>query len=759
MAAKIATETGNARIIKTCDRTMEIFLYLIFFLIPIVFIIYTRDQFELPKLTVLRILTSLMLGTWAIRALAAGKLNLRRTPLDLPILVWVGLQVLTTLISASGFVSYRGEYENFRGLLTVLNYPLLYYMAVNFIRTRAQINRLLFVILATGLVVTAYGAAQFFGIDFIRWNPTSIAPGRYFSTLGNPNFLAAYLAMVMPLLVVFFVETKSTFRRVLLFISFIVMFLALMGTWSRGGLLGLVAALSVLAGFGLIKAYRYFRSRSADPVASPGALALRTLKRYPQWTALLALTLVLIVAISATFGRQHMLRMFDTIVHFKEAVKVSRLHIWGPAWGMIKDHPLLGTGLDTFKTVFPRYATPAFAAIDGANVSSRTAHNEILQVLATQGLIGLIIVTWLTVMFLINWWKAYARSLNHWQDHLVLIGLLASWTAYSVQNLFSFGVVSIDTFYWLILALTVLLGSSPEKQVQAAPAQTPVVQPSGFFTQLRRFRLPLILLTVFASFWFSWQAFKNAVADYAFNLGTVYRMRGMWEYCLQGFSRAAELTPTEVKYVVYQGLAYEEKAKIAPPAQQLELVHKALASYKRGVEMNPTNAYYLGNLGRAYSLASRLDPQKTEYFDQAVHYFKQAVHYAPVTVLFYQNLAMTYFSHGQDQLFNETMDSLAAFNSSQAAQLVFSTGNQAYNEQRFDQARRFYEKAIALNPEYVEAYFNLGVVLAQTVGPAQAIPQWQKALELKPDFSPAREMLKRYQGQGARSPSQVIFNP
>jgi tetratricopeptide (TPR) repeat protein len=104
------------------------------------------------------------------------------------------------------------------------------------------------------------------------------------------------------------------------------------------------------------------------------------------------------------------------------------------------------------------------------------------------------------------------------------------------------------------------------------------------------------------------------------------------------------------------------------------------------------------------------------------------------------------------------MNPLAAFDSQAGAKLVFNAGNHLYNFRRLAKAREFYEKAVQLNPDYVEAHFNLGVVLAQTLGPAQAIPQWQRALELKPDFGPARQMLERYKSSSSPLPGQMIIN-
>jgi len=741
VASKTETLTMDARLIRFLDLAIMGLLYLAFFLIPIVFVIFTRDQFELPKLTVLRILTSGVIGLWLVRALLAKRWDWKRTPLDKPILAWVGLQLLTTVVSVSGFISFQGEYENFRGLMTVLNYPVLFYAAIHFIRTRAQIDRLLLVVLISGLLVTAYGLAQFFGLDFIAWNPDSVAPGRYFSSLGNPNFLAAFLAMVMPLTIVFFIETPSRFRRFFLFASFIVMFFCILGTWSRGGFLGLLAAFAVLALFGVRHVWRQLQEAAVERQTTRLRLLAGWGRAHRAWIILVLATLGILITITATFGRYNMLRFADTIIHLKAAVGVSRMHIWKPALGMIRDFPILGTGLDTFKTVFPRYATPAFAAIDGANVSSRTAHNEILQVLSTQGAIGLGIVTWLTVMILLLWRKAYRGASN--RDRLILVGLLASYTAYSVQNLFSFGVVTIDTFYWLILALFVLLRQPPEEQAKTALPQIPEAKPGRLASALARFRTPVMAAVLAGSALLAWQFYKMALADYAYNLGTLYRMQGMWDASVAAFHEAKRLTPTEVKYVVYEGLAYEEKAKSVPDDQKMAFVQKAIASYEKGVRMNPTNAYYIGNLGRIYGFAASVTNDRN-YFEKSVAQFQQAIRYAPVTVLFYQNLAMMYFTYKQEKDFWQVVDQLAGFDKKEAAKLAFNAGNQLYNVNLTQLAEGYYRKALALDDSYVEAYFNLGVILAELGRVGEAVTLWKKTLELKPEFEPAQQMLIRF---------------
>jgi O-antigen ligase len=65
----------------------------------------------------------------------------------------------------------------------------------------------------------------------------------------------------------------------------------------------------------------------------------------------------------------------------------SRQHIWRAAWDIFRDHPLVGAGLDTFQIAFADKRTVAYWNLEW-NGSPTRAHNEGLNILATQGLLG-----------------------------------------------------------------------------------------------------------------------------------------------------------------------------------------------------------------------------------------------------------------------------------------------------------------------------------------------------------------------------------
>ena len=102
------------------------------FIIPLFLNIRTYDQFELPKLSLLRVLTCLMLMLWGLKSLSLGTFTWRKTPLDIPLALWVAANIISTFASVAPALSFRGEYENFAGSLTNINYVVLYFIAVNF---------------------------------------------------------------------------------------------------------------------------------------------------------------------------------------------------------------------------------------------------------------------------------------------------------------------------------------------------------------------------------------------------------------------------------------------------------------------------------------------------------------------------------------------------------------------------------------------------------------------------------------------------
>jgi|GEM_PF-1204412 hypothetical protein len=730
------------------------------------FWVQTHDQFELPKQMVLRAATALMLALWLARLALLKRWEWRPSSLDIPVLLWAAWQLFKCLPgqTPSWAISWRGEYENFNGGLTQLNYAALYFIATQHLRRWPEVARLQMGFLALAGITAMYGLLQSVGVDFIRWSASSVISDRYFSSLGNPNFLGALLIMALPLAattlaskqrlmapqslwlfwlsqaagllawlalsaglnnglrslmdqsarpgqplawafnlaclalvalalalapLLLALRRNAAARGLLMAAVALACFKALLNTGTRGAFLGLLAALAALLVLALQGGWL---GKSKD-----------WLKR-----ALLLVPLALLAtgALSFLLGNQLAQRMAASFANPAAAFEQSRLEIWRPAVKMWSSHFWTGTGVDTFKTMFPSYSSSRFADFDGANVSSRNAHCEPLQVLATTGLIGMLL--WLAM--LAAWARAWLKRYSAEKDEeirLLMAGLLLIWVAYLTQNLVSFGVTALCAPYWLFMAALAVPSAEPKR----LPGMTAPLLTLRWTAASCALGCLLILLPL---------SFGSFRADLDYNLGSqlttesaelkgagLETCRGTAQLCLESLrllapgmdpglgakvgeqaghvqeleaalaspstpparllaayrataeslmllwsaasmDEARRICPQEVKYHVYYGLACEELLKLAQDADAAAYwFAKAEAAYKRGVQLNPHNGYYFGNLGRLYAM--QVAKGRMEYLQPCADAYITATALAPVTPLFYENLMSAYVMAGRGE--------------------------------------------------------------------------------------------------------------
>jgi tetratricopeptide (TPR) repeat protein len=119
-----------------------------------------------------------------------------KSPLILPVLFLLLIYIISTAMSVVPKVSFWGSYARLQGTYTTFSYILLFFMTIQGLKTRRQLNRLITVMILVSFPIAMYGIIQHFGLDPL-WGLK--VKKRASSTMGNPIFLAAYLIMVVPL--------------------------------------------------------------------------------------------------------------------------------------------------------------------------------------------------------------------------------------------------------------------------------------------------------------------------------------------------------------------------------------------------------------------------------------------------------------------------------------------------------------------------------------------------------------------------------
>ncbi|MBI2036710.1 hypothetical protein HYT17_03710 [Candidatus Microgenomates bacterium] len=131
------------KVVSICNRAIEYLFYALFFFVPLIFLPVTSELFEFNKMILTYAATALIGGFWAVKMALAGRFSIQRTPLDIPILLFLISQVISTILSIDVHTSIWGYYSRSNGgLLSIISYIFLYYAFVsNFKNTPEEINQ------------------------------------------------------------------------------------------------------------------------------------------------------------------------------------------------------------------------------------------------------------------------------------------------------------------------------------------------------------------------------------------------------------------------------------------------------------------------------------------------------------------------------------------------------------------------------------------------------------------------------------------
>lgn len=380
-------------------------------------------------------LTIVVVGAWTVKMIAAKKFIYKRTFLEIPLLLYLGSHVLSTLFSIDPHISVWGYYSRFHeGLLASLSYILLYFAAVSNLNSN-HVKKILYSSLVTGVIVSLWGAMEHFGHSpscLIITNNFGVdcwiqdVKGRVFATLGQPNWMAAYLDVLI-LASLGFISAKRKALSVKLFSldAFlltlpVLFFAALFFTKSRSGFAGLATGLGVFV-----------------------LLILRLDNRLK----LLICAVGLVIASLVGWHWYQNLPAPGSGITDSEAI---RKPVWEGAVKVWQRYPVFGSGVETFAYSFYR-DRPASKNLDSEwDFLYNKAHNEYLNILATTGTVG--IIAYLFVIASISWQCRKNPS------------LLAAWVTILVTNFFGFSVVIIGLYFFLIPAFCYIL-SENEKSI------------------------------------------------------------------------------------------------------------------------------------------------------------------------------------------------------------------------------------------------------------------------------------------------------
>lgn len=342
--------------------------------LALIFVSYTRlsdalireyGLFSVAEL-IIALLTIVLAARWLTRPISSTP---DRLPLPILLLAIYGLIAFASLFYARDQARVVEALEDFAKDAFIA-------MLVVFSLRRATTLRLaIWILLATGLVMGGIGLYQQmtgnFEQNILGLGTASIqqivgrtSDYRIAGPVGDPNFFAQIMLVLVPLAIERLWHEKRLFLRMAAALALVVSLLTIVFTFSRGAFLGLFVMFLVI----LI----YYRPR-------PSAILIALLLFIP-----------LLYLLPQTYIQR--LETISNILPWRseaprELALRGRLSELAVGWQMFQDHPFLGVGLNNYPAHYLDYS--GSVGLD-PRLEARSAHNLYLQVATETGLLGLL---------------------------------------------------------------------------------------------------------------------------------------------------------------------------------------------------------------------------------------------------------------------------------------------------------------------------------------------------------------------------------
>ena len=403
--------------------------------VPVVFVRYMNDAINVPKLTTLMIAVAVVscvrFAEWLI---GGDKPDLDR--ITAPAIAIAGALTIGWLFSPYKGWSLWGNYPRFVGLLPYL--VAIAFGVLLFDSFKKDPAPIAWALMASGAVVGGYATIQALGLDPLEWNVRGSNAGNITSsTLGNPNFVGGFLAMVLSLGVgMLYIAIE---RRALAISLLAPIVLGWLVSRSESGLAAGLAGVAIVLGFALTP--RWNRARALGAIASAvvfigvvGSVLLNMTRDEP--------------VLSTTIDR--------------------RADWWQGAAAMAGGSPLVGRGPGVFALEGPKHRTVDDGRIAGFDFTD-DPHSLWLVFLTSAGVIGFV-----GLLIAIGWLLREGAGLK--RTDMLGAAFLGALVAYVVQASVSVDTVALRTSFWAVaaglLATRALADAPPDRTTSRRETRT-----------------------------------------------------------------------------------------------------------------------------------------------------------------------------------------------------------------------------------------------------------------------------------------------
>lgn len=758
------------------DRLITICIYGVFFLIPIFFLPITPDAVEFNKQFLLYFLIIVGLVAWVAKGIAEKRLIIRRTPLDVPLLLVTLTLLVSSIISKNKHLSFWGDYSMLaNSLVSFVFYILFYFLVLNNVESVKRVSRLLVVLVISAGISVLYFLIQSFGL----FNLKSLSVPRWTVTADLPTHLGYFLVVAMIVILSLVITKKGAF-------------------WGVKNIFGLLGMLVILAGL----IFLGFKSVWVICTIAIFLFLVFSLSRIEEvhvpWMSIGFGVMVLAILFILLGQPRFLTANLPTEVALSPGVS------WKVATASLSENLkqfLFGSGPATYVYDFSAYRPETFNNNFAWALRFTKPYNAGLELLANNGLLGA--VAWVSFFLVaigtlfVTWFVRNVKTkkktiekisdMMHLADeggdvytHTIFSGLITVWFTLLIAMFF----ITFTTVHWMmffgILALAYLAGTDFAKKglnafelsLKAKPQYTLVAS----FTYILFFAIVVVAMIYLGRFY----------------TAEIYRAKAMKYTSVGNHGKAAadmfkavSLNPNYHQYYLdlasaYIGMAVVESQKSAPDQQTVaNLIASAVNQAREATRLAPNDAASWDFLSTMYATARPLSQNANSFvisaLEQAIKLEKtnprlyldygnakiaqkdlkggrealeKAIALKPNYVLGYSTLAQLDEAEGKANEAIEHM-SVAAALAQNDPTLIFNVGRLYYNRAKQDdlvRAEQLFILALSFNPNYADALWSLGVLYERQGRSSDALQLYRRVQQLNPDNTTVQDKIRRLTG-------------
>jgi len=365
------------------------------------------------------------IGFWLLKMAVKKEIKLRRTGLNLPLFLFF----VISCISIFNSIEVRASLQ---GLVKVLKYLGIYFLMVENIDDLKQVKNIITTLILGAVIACADGVVQYIiGKDLFHSYPLIVNVGIKRMTAGyrHCNDFGIYLVTVVGVMWTLALYEFKKRARIITFLAALLVTACITLTFSRGAALAFYGAALLM---GIVKKDK------------------------------LVLAVLIALLVAAPFLIPSGAKEWAKTTHspLEAFCNIDRIAFYKSSIQMIKAHPFIGVGVNTFVKAYPKYKVPDVDVITGEYCY---AHNNYLQMAGEIGLVGLAVFFWILAALFLEL-KGIIRNNKEGYIRNAALGLGCGVLAFLLNGLTesSFYFSKIVVVFWFVVGLGVSLRFTKE---------------------------------------------------------------------------------------------------------------------------------------------------------------------------------------------------------------------------------------------------------------------------------------------------------